>query len=316
VDISGGSNVGSLSDLNDVGSAGAGNGEVLVGDNTNYNSTLLSTAAGSHLDLADLNNAQYSSLTGTPSIPVAGDGLDNNSGDFDIDVSDFAGDGLTSNANDLDVGSTVARTNQAETFDNTITITADGTSKEGFVLNDSSGGFIGEFRNNGGNANFRAASGADFGIGINGTGGAEIKIVDGSPSFTAFSVAGSEVGRFKSGGVFDVSGDITASGEVEAFVSSDRRLKTDLDPVGSALDKVDQLTGYGFDWRKGDAVQPHKRGKTDVGLIAQEVEDVLPEAVKTFTDGHSKGYKSVSYDKLVPLLIEAIKDLREQIEAQ
>jgi len=86
-----------------------------------------------------------------------------------------------------------------------------------------------------------------------------------------------------------------------------------LDPLGSALDKVDQLTGYGFDWREGDAVQPHKRGETDVGLIAQEVQGVLPEAVKTFSGGHSKGYKSVAYDKLVPLLVEAIKDLRSQV---
>jgi hypothetical protein len=77
---------------------------------------------------------------------------------------------------------------------------------------------------------------------------------------------------------------------------------------------VDQITGYGFDWREGDAVQPHKRGKTDVGLIAQEVEDVLPEAVKQFQDGHSEGYKSVSYDKVVPLLVEAIKDLRSQVD--
>jgi hypothetical protein len=112
----------------------------------------------------------------------------------------------------------------------------------------------------------------------------------------------------------EVSGDARASGEVEAFLGSDRRLKTRLDPLDSALDRVDQLTGYGFDWREGDAVQPHKRGETDVGLIAQEVEGVLPEAVKTFSGGHSEGYKSVSYDKLVPLLIEAIKDLRSQVQ--
>jgi len=112
----------------------------------------------------------------------------------------------------------------------------------------------------------------------------------------------------------EVSGDVRSTGEIEAFLGSDRRLKTRLDPLDSALAKVDQLTGYGFDWREGDAVQPHKRGKTDVGLIAQEVEDVLPEAVESFTGGHSEGYKSVSYDKLVPLLIEAIKDLRSQVD--
>jgi len=112
----------------------------------------------------------------------------------------------------------------------------------------------------------------------------------------------------------ETAGDMRATGEVEAFLGSDRRLKTALDPLNSALDKVDQLTGYGFDWHEGDAVQPHKRGKPDVGLIAQEVEDVLPEAVKTFSGGHSEGYKSVSYDKLVPLLVEAIKDLRSQVQ--
>jgi hypothetical protein len=112
----------------------------------------------------------------------------------------------------------------------------------------------------------------------------------------------------------ETAGDMRATGEVEAFLGSDRRLKTGLDPLDSALDKVDALTGYDFDWRKEDAVQPHKRGKTDVGLIAQEVEGVLPEAVKEFQDGHSEGYKSVSYDKVVPLLVEAIKDLRSQVQ--
>jgi hypothetical protein len=111
----------------------------------------------------------------------------------------------------------------------------------------------------------------------------------------------------------EATGDMRATGEVEAFLGSDRRLKIDIDPLDSALDKVGALTGYGFDWRGGDAVQPHKRGEKDVGLIAQEVEEVMPEAVKTFTDGHSEGYKSVSYDKLVPLLVEAIKDLRSQV---
>jgi hypothetical protein len=50
-----------------------------------------------------------------------------------------------------------------------------------------------------------------------------------------------------------------------------------------------------------------------VGVVAQEVEGVLPEAVNTFQGGHSEGYKGVSYDKLVPLLVEAIKDLRNQV---
>jgi hypothetical protein len=123
------------------------------------------------------------------------------------------------------------------------------------------------------------------------------------------------IGTTSPNGALDVDGDITASGEVEAFGSvSDRRLKAGLDPLGSALDKVEALTGYGFDWRDTGDLMPSKRGKTDVGLVAQEVEGVLPEAVQTLEGGHSEGHKAVSYDKLVPLLVEAIKDLRSQVQ--
>jgi hypothetical protein len=112
----------------------------------------------------------------------------------------------------------------------------------------------------------------------------------------------------------EVSGDVRSTGEQEAFLGSDRRLKTHITPIDGALDTLEEIGGYGFEWHDEDAVQPHKRGEADVGLIAQEVENVLPEAVKTFSDGHSEGYKSVSYDKVVPLLVEAIKDLRAQVQ--
>jgi hypothetical protein len=149
----------------------------------------------------------------------------------------------------------------------------------------------------------------------------------GRPDLYLGSTSGSDIaidagsGKVGVGGItspsyaIHVSGDIRATAEVEAFLSSDRRLKTALTPLDSALDKIGQLTGYGFDWKDSDSVQPHKRAETDVGLVAQEVEEVLPEAVKKFQDGHSEGYKGVSYDKLVPLLIEAIKDLRNKVEA-
>jgi hypothetical protein len=142
-------------------------------------------------------------------------------------------------------------------------------------------------------------------------------IAEDNPSgyhFTIQSGGNIGIGTTSPSYALEVSGDARATGEVEAFLGSDRRLKTDLDPLDSALDKVDKLTGYNFDWRNNDSVMPHKRGNTDIGVIAQEVEQVLPNAVKEFADGHSKGYKSVSYDKLVPLLIEAIKDLRKKIE--
>jgi hypothetical protein len=68
LEATGTSNVQALTDLSDVGTTGGGDGEVLIGDGTNYDSTPLSTAAGNHLRLSDLSSTQYSSLSGTPSI--------------------------------------------------------------------------------------------------------------------------------------------------------------------------------------------------------------------------------------------------------
>ena len=81
--------------------------------------------------------------------------------------------------------------------------------------------------------------------------------------------------------------------------TSDERLKKNIKPIEGALDKVTKLVGVEFDWVNTD--------KKSIGVIAQQVEEVVPELVHT----NSKGYKSVSYGNLVALLIEAIKELSE-----
>ena len=107
-------------------------------------------------------------------------------------------------------------------------------------------------------------------------------------------------------GTFDVQGEIRASGDVVAFYSSDERLKDNKSVIENSLDKVGKLKGYEFDWNdKQEVYEGH-----DVGVIAQEVEKVLPEVVQTRDDG----YKAVKYDKLVPLLINAINELKAEIE--
>ena len=117
----------------------------------------------------------------------------------------------------------------------------------------------------------------------------------------------------KPGGTADVSisgdlfvtGNVYAQGDVVAFSSSDKRLKDNIKPIDSALDKVCKLGGYEFDWNdKQDVYEGH-----DIGVIAQEVEAVFPELV---TD-RNNGFKAVKYEKLVPALIEAIKEQQEQI---
>ena len=106
-----------------------------------------------------------------------------------------------------------------------------------------------------------------------------------------------------------VGGEIRATGDIVAFYSSDERLKSNIQPIGDALDKVNQISGNVYDWKEGFE-DIHSHTGTDIGVIAQEIEKVLPQAV---IDRES-GYKAVNYEKIVPLLIEAIKELSAKVK--
>lgn len=134
---------------------------------------------------------------------------------------------------------------------------------------------------------------------LNGT--AEMRITMGSGAGYLFGT-GTTVGFGKgaySAGLDVTSGDFTATGNITA--SSDKRLKTDLVKIDSALNKVAQLTGYIY--TRTDTKQ------RQVGLLAQDVQEVLPEAVIE-TD---KKFLSLAYGNLVALLVEAIKELKEEV---
>ena len=105
-----------------------------------------------------------------------------------------------------------------------------------------------------------------------------------------------------------VVGAILATNDVVAFASSDERLKENLEPIGSAIEKVGQLNGYTFDWIPMEGIHVHSGH--DVGVVAQEVEKVLPEIV----EDRGNGYKAVKYDKLTALLIQAVNEQQEQID--
>ena len=96
-------------------------------------------------------------------------------------------------------------------------------------------------------------------------------------------------------GNFSVSGAITASGNITAF--SDARLKENVETIEGALDKVSQMRGVMYD----------KDGKRSTGVIAQEMQQVMPEVVQ---EGE---YLSVAYGNLVGVLIEAVKELKEEL---
>ena len=115
------------------------------------------------------------------------------------------------------------------------------------------------------------------------------------------------------------SGSFSATGNITAY-SSDERLKNFKGKIENALDKVNKLSGNYFEWNdtaKGIDAEAFKDG-VEVGVIAQEVEKVMPEVVTEapIVKIHNldTDYKTVHYDKLVPLLIEAIKQLKAEIE--
>ena len=108
-------------------------------------------------------------------------------------------------------------------------------------------------------------------------------------------------------------GRIDATNDIVAFSTSDRRLKENIQPISDALCKVIGVSGNTFDWKplsKEEAQTIHGNTGRDVGVIAQEIENILPEAVTT----RDSGYKAVNYEKIVPLLIEAIKEQQKQID--
>jgi len=95
--------------------------------------------------------------------------------------------------------------------------------------------------------------------------------------------------------------------DVVAFYSSDERLKDNVVKIGDPLMKLSELRGVEFDWNKNKEAF---EGEHSYGVIAQEVEKVLPEIVTERSDG----YKAVKYELIVPLLIEAVKELNEKVE--
>jgi hypothetical protein len=110
------------------------------------------------------------------------------------------------------------------------------------------------------------------------------------------------------------SGDLHVEGNVIAYSTtiSDERLKKDIVKIDNALDKVSQLNGYTFEYLAD--------GKKSAGVIAQEVEKVMPSAITESTlplkmgDDDKTEYKTVQYDQLHGLMIEAIKELKAEIE--
>ena len=107
--------------------------------------------------------------------------------------------------------------------------------------------------------------------------------------------------------IFTVTGNIRATADITAYYSSDRRFKDNLTRISEPNEKIKKINGYEFDWN--DKHELYKNTH-DVGVVAQEIEEVLPEVVTEREDG----YKAVKYEKIIALLIESNKDLLRRVE--
>jgi hypothetical protein len=105
-----------------------------------------------------------------------------------------------------------------------------------------------------------------------------------------------------------INGAITATGDITAFFTSDKRHKNTIQNIPNALEKVSKLNGVTWEWNED--VNEVTKSTPKTGLIAQEVQEVLPEVVREREDG----FLSLDYSKMVGLLVEAIKEQQSQIE--
>jgi hypothetical protein len=105
--------------------------------------------------------------------------------------------------------------------------------------------------------------------------------------------------------------NIVTVGEVTAYSSSDKRLKKNIKSITNSLDIIEKLNPVQFNWnQKAKGLNKEKDERNNYGLIAQEVEEILPELIHPIYDK----YKSVDYEQLIPILIQSIKELKEEVD--
>ena len=157
------------------------------------------------------------------------------------------------------------------------------------------------------NGGFIVGDGSNFVLETGATARASLSLDTGNDvQFDSFGVGTAASGT---------TGEIRATNDVTAFYSSDKSLKENIKNIENPLEKVNQINGVTFDWTE-DYIKQHGGEdqyfvrKNDVGVIAQEIEKVLPQVVATRKDG----IKAVKYDRIVALLIEAVKELKKEIE--
>jgi len=177
------------------------------------------------------------------------------------------------------------------------------------MTGDLSGNFYGRVYAQNGRVYLANGSAAEPSITFYNDGAQDTGIYWGGDGILNFANNGTYSGQIRSGGI------LTMVGDVIAFSTSDRKFKTNIQPIENALSKLKKITGVVFDWtdeaiEKMGGEDSYLVRKRDTGVIAQDVESVLPEVVADRPDGS----KAVRYDKLAGLIIQAINELSEEVE--
>ena len=190
-----------------------------------------------------------------------------------------------------------------------------GLDANGNVINVSAGSILGTeedsviYKHNGTLTSERTMTMGSFDLRFAGSTDTTVIASDGRVAIGTTSFTPNSTGANPSDVKLEVNGDILAR---RVHSSSDRRFKKNIRKIDSALDKVLQLDGVTYDWRVEEFKNRNFSKSKQVGFIAQNVEEILPEVVQTYGDG----YKAVDYAKITALLNEAIKEQQDQIEQQ
>jgi hypothetical protein len=280
-------------------------------DDTSAAAARTTLGLGSISTLNSIDISSHTNLTAGTGITLTGDTLSTNSTQISV------GGDLTGNASTATVSKVngVSITSGEATQIGNINTTAISTTQWGYL------GTMNQNVSSTSNVSFNSISpaiGSTNGIrwtaGYGGYGGADAAYIAWYASDAAENgVLEINVGDDSNDNIYlnaaggtDVANDLRVTGDVVAYYSSDERLKDNIVKLQNPIQKIKQLNGVEFDWNDNqDTYKGH-----DIGVIAQEVEKVLPELVTT----RDNGYKAVRYEKIVALLIEAIKDQQSQID--
>jgi hypothetical protein len=200
-----------------------------------------------------------------------------------------AGTGITLTGNEFSIGQSVGTNNDVQFAS---------IASSGPVILNSQNGIQAIYSDGGVLASYDPIS-TDFSFGgiLNASQATTtLEMAVGGPAFMSYDGSIQEIN-------FD--GTLTATGDVIAYYSSDERLKDNIKPIENALDKIESIGGYTYEWN--DKQQTYTGA--DIGVIAQEIEAIAPELVID----RETGFKAVKYEKLVAILIEGIKELSAKV---